>query len=72
MGLDFSSLRTGIAAGTSIPIDLMKTLVSDLNLRELTVAYGMSESSSLPTLIAIYPILTILFLAAETRSALMV
>ncbi|RXW24833.1 hypothetical protein EST38_g1049 [Candolleomyces aberdarensis] len=45
VGLDFSSLRTGIAAGTSIPIDLMKTLVNDLNLRELTVAYGMTETS---------------------------
>ncbi|KAJ2918969.1 hypothetical protein MD484_g1453, partial [Candolleomyces efflorescens] len=43
--LDFSSLRTGIAAGTSIPIDLMKTLVKDLNLSELTVAYGMTETS---------------------------
>jgi len=33
---------TGIAAGTSIPIDLMKRLVNEMNLTELTVAYGMS------------------------------
>lgn len=43
--LDFSNLRTGIAAGTSVPIDLMRTLVSDLNLKELTNAYGMTETS---------------------------
>lgn len=43
--VDFRSLRTGIAAGTSIPIDLMRTLVSELNLTELTVAYGMTETS---------------------------
>ncbi|KAJ2930971.1 hypothetical protein H1R20_g6124, partial [Candolleomyces eurysporus] len=46
--LDFSSLRTGIAAGTSVPIDLMKTLVKDLNLRELTVAYGMISFQTTP------------------------
>lgn len=36
--------RTGIAAGSSIPIPLMKTLVEKLNLTELTIAYGMSKS----------------------------
>lgn len=35
-------LRTGIAAGSPIPIDLMKQLISKLNLTELTNAYGMS------------------------------
>ena len=34
--------RTGIAAGSPIPIDLMKQLIEKLNLTELTVAYGMS------------------------------
>lgn len=43
--LDFSRLRTGICAGSLIPIDLMNTLVSQLNLRELTIAYGMTETS---------------------------
>ena len=37
--------RTGIAAGSPIPIDLMKSLISKLNLRDLTNAYGMSELS---------------------------
>ena len=38
--------RTGIAAGSPIPIDLMKQLIDKLNLTELTVAYGMSMSFS--------------------------
>lgn len=39
--------RTGIAAGSPIPIDLMKQLIEKLNLTELTVAYGMSTPSDL-------------------------
>ncbi|KAF9523259.1 acyl-CoA synthetase [Crepidotus variabilis] len=39
------SLRTGIAAGSPVPIDLMKRLIDGLNLTELTVAYGMTETS---------------------------
>ena len=36
--------RTGIAAGSPVPIELMKQLITRLNLRELTIAYGMSMS----------------------------
>ncbi|KAK7683548.1 hypothetical protein QCA50_013383 [Cerrena zonata] len=43
--LDFSRLRTGIAAGSSTPIELMKQLIEKLNLRDLTNAYGMTETS---------------------------
>ncbi|KAJ4468801.1 hypothetical protein J3R30DRAFT_3661751 [Lentinula aciculospora] len=43
--VDLSNLRTGIAAGTSIPIDLMRRLISEMNLRDLTNAYGMTETS---------------------------
>ncbi|KAI0646510.1 acyl-CoA synthetase [Trametes meyenii] len=43
--VDTRSLRTGIAAGSPIPIDLMKQLIEKLNLTELTVAYGMTETS---------------------------
>ncbi|KAL4245504.1 Acyl-CoA synthetase [Abortiporus biennis] len=43
--LDLSRLRTGIAAGSPIPIDLMKQLISKMNLTELTNAYGMTETS---------------------------
>ncbi|KAJ3840166.1 acetyl-CoA synthetase-like protein [Lentinula raphanica] len=44
-GLDLSNLRTGIAAGTTIPIELMRRLISEMNLRDLTNAYGMTETS---------------------------
>ncbi|KAH9077898.1 acetyl-CoA synthetase-like protein [Lactarius deliciosus] len=43
--LDLSRLRTGIAAGSPVPIELMKQLITKLNLRELTNAYGMTETS---------------------------
>jgi hypothetical protein len=37
-----SHFRTGIAAGSPVPIDLMKSLISKLNMKDLTNAYGMS------------------------------
>ncbi|KAF8886542.1 hypothetical protein BD779DRAFT_1786507, partial [Infundibulicybe gibba] len=43
--VDFGHLRTGIAAGSPIPIELMKKLISKLNLVGLTNAYGMTETS---------------------------
>lgn len=42
---DVSSLRTGIAAGSTVPIDLMQQLIKKLNLTDLTNAYGMTETS---------------------------
>ncbi|KAH8423451.1 putative AMP-binding enzyme [Aspergillus melleus] len=41
----FEYLRTGIAAGSSIPAELMKKLHRVLNLTELTICYGMTETS---------------------------
>ncbi|KAK5941597.1 hypothetical protein PMZ80_005545 [Knufia obscura] len=41
----FQYLRTGIAAGTSIPAELMRKLHKTLNLTELTICYGMTETS---------------------------
>jgi acyl-CoA synthetase (AMP-forming)/AMP-acid ligase II len=41
----FQYLRTGIAAGSSIPAELMRKLHKTLNLRELTICYGMTETS---------------------------
>ncbi|WEW55930.1 hypothetical protein PRK78_001365 [Emydomyces testavorans] len=41
----FRHLRTGIAAGSSIPAELMKKLHRTLNLTELTICYGMTETS---------------------------
>ena len=41
----FEHLRTGIAAGSSIPTELMRKLHKILNLTELTICYGMTETS---------------------------
>ncbi|KAL8880411.1 MAG: hypothetical protein Q9192_008026, partial [Flavoplaca navasiana] len=41
----FQHLRTGIAAGSSIPAELMRRLHKVLNLTELTICYGMTETS---------------------------
>jgi acyl-CoA synthetase (AMP-forming)/AMP-acid ligase II len=41
----FQHLRTGIAAGSSIPAELMRKLHKKLNLTELTICYGMTETS---------------------------
>jgi fatty-acyl-CoA synthase len=42
---DLSSLRTGVMAGAPCPIEVMKRCVSDMNLSEITIAYGMTETS---------------------------
>ncbi|KND58897.1 Long-chain-fatty-acid-CoA ligase [Candidatus Paraburkholderia schumanniana] len=42
---DFSRLRTGIMAGSPCPIETMKRVVSKMHLSEITIAYGMTETS---------------------------
>jgi len=42
---NFSQLRTGIAAGSSIPAEMMRKLHRVLNLTDLTICYGMTETS---------------------------
>ena len=42
---DLSCLRTGIMAGAPCPIEVMKRVVSEMNMREVTIAYGMTETS---------------------------
>ncbi|HEY0845629.1 MAG TPA: AMP-binding protein [Noviherbaspirillum sp.] len=42
---DLSSLRTGIMAGSPCPIEVMKRVVNDMNMAEVTIAYGMTETS---------------------------
>ena len=41
---DLSSLRTGIIAGAPCPVELMKRLIEQMNLSEITIAYGMTET----------------------------
>ncbi len=42
---DLSTLRTGIMAGSPCPIETMKQVVSRMHMREVTIAYGMTETS---------------------------
>ena len=42
---DLSSLRTGIMAGSPCPTEIMRRAVDRMNLREITICYGMTETS---------------------------
>jgi fatty-acyl-CoA synthase len=42
---DYSSLRTGVMAGSPCPIEVMRQVVDRMNCREITIAYGQTESS---------------------------
>ncbi|KUM42209.1 AMP-binding protein [Arthrobacter sp. EpRS71] len=44
-----TSLRTGVMAGSPCPIEYMKRVVSEMNLRDITIAYGMTETSPIST-----------------------
>ncbi|MCL2011614.1 MAG: AMP-binding protein [Cystobacterineae bacterium] len=46
---DLSSLRTGIMAGSPCPIEVMKEVQSKMNMREITICYGMTETSPVST-----------------------
>ncbi|WP_407942218.1 AMP-binding protein [Microaerobacter geothermalis] len=46
---DLSSLRTGIMAGSPCPIEVMKKVVEQMGAREVTIAYGQTESSPVIT-----------------------
>jgi fatty-acyl-CoA synthase len=42
---DLSTLRTGIMAGAPCPIEIMRRVVERMNMREITICYGMTETS---------------------------
>lgn len=42
---DFSSLRTGIMAGSPCPIKAMEEVVDKMNMKEITIVYGLTEAS---------------------------
>ena len=44
-GYDLSSLRTGVMAGASCPIEVMQRVLDELNMTEVTICYGMTETS---------------------------
>jgi fatty-acyl-CoA synthase len=42
---DLSSLRTGIMAGSVCPVEVMKRCMNEMNMSEVAIAYGMTETS---------------------------
>jgi len=42
---DLSSLRTGIMAGSPCPVEVMRQVIERMNMREVTICYGMTETS---------------------------
>jgi fatty-acyl-CoA synthase len=46
---DLSSLRTGIMAGSPCPVEVMKQTISEMHMREVTICYGMTETSPVST-----------------------
>ena len=42
---DLSTLRTGIMAGSICPVEVMKRCISDMHMAEVSIAYGMTETS---------------------------
>jgi fatty-acyl-CoA synthase len=48
-GYDLSSLRTGIMAGSPCPVEVMKRVVAEMHMEEVTICYGMTETSPVST-----------------------
>ncbi|SMD22458.1 AMP-binding protein [Lentzea albidocapillata] len=48
-GYDLSSLRTGIMAGSPCPVEVMKQVVERMGMREVSICYGMTETSPVST-----------------------
>jgi fatty-acyl-CoA synthase len=46
---DLSSLRTGIMAGAPCPVEVMRRCMAQMHLSEITIAYGMTETSPVST-----------------------
>ncbi|HEX3467774.1 MAG TPA: AMP-binding protein [Candidatus Elarobacter sp.] len=46
---DLSSLRTGIMAGSPCPVEVMKRVQSEMHMPEVTICYGMTETSPVST-----------------------
>lgn len=46
---DLTSLRTGIMAGSPCPIEVMRQVIDDMNMSQVTIAYGQTETSPVST-----------------------
>jgi len=49
-GYDLSSLRTGIMAGAPCPVEVMRRVVAEMNMSEVAICYGMTETSPVSTM----------------------
>src|SRR4029078_224891 len=47
--VDLTSLRTGIMAGSPCPREVMKRVMSDMHMSDVTIGYGMTETSPVST-----------------------
>jgi fatty-acyl-CoA synthase len=47
---DLTSLRTGIMAGSPCPVEVMKRVMSEMNMAEVAICYGMTETSPVSTM----------------------
>ncbi|MEN3307869.1 MAG: fatty-acyl-CoA synthase [Micromonosporaceae bacterium] len=48
-GYDLSSLRTGIMAGSPCPVEIMRRVMTEMNMVEVSICYGMTETSPVST-----------------------
>jgi fatty-acyl-CoA synthase len=46
---DLSSLRTGVMAGSPCPVEVMKRVIAEMGMAEVTICYGMTETSPVST-----------------------
>ena len=46
---DYSSLRTGIMAGSPCPVEVMKRVMDKMNMKDITICYGLTEASPVMT-----------------------
>jgi fatty-acyl-CoA synthase len=47
---DLSTLRTGVMAGSPCPIEVMNRVISEMNMRDVAICYGMTETSPVSTM----------------------
>ncbi|MGG5170885.1 AMP-binding protein [Pseudarthrobacter sp. J1738] len=47
---DLSSLRTGVMAGSLCPVEVMKQVISRMNMKDVAICYGMTETSPVSTM----------------------
>ncbi len=48
-GYDLSTLRTGIMSGTPCPVEVMKKVIEQMGMTQVTICYGMTETSPVAT-----------------------